>query len=364
MRLLVLGGSNSILRGGYFNTLIEVLREIHYLPLTDVVNLAVGANSTVHGLEIAKRRTDLNTFDIILLEYVVNDGPLVANSGYDVWFAAYEGLIRYLLSVRPDVQIFSLIFGHQSPADPDGEFLVGNGIRDISNSYATHVIEVDRYLKTTVVDNVNISDLYADGAHYKRRLVTSLVGNYVANCMVAKLNEERRALAKMPPRLCEWAFEGAELVSLLNCFGSVGAETRIFANSRYSESAIRLENGEEYSIFTSGALILITYVAAPDSGSLLIEEDGEPPVILHTLHERVLSRERAFLLKSVVFTRKPWRDGIRQSTPRKISFRALNQLEYRDYEDAPQYPDLHMIPPPTGIENTYVYLSTALIFAP
>jgi len=357
MKLLVLGGSNTVLKHGYYTTLIEILKEIHNFNITKAINLAVGGNTSAHGLEIIKRRSDVADFDIILIEYTINDWVLSTDDTFDVWAAAYEGLIRFARSCRPDVQIFSIILGRRDPEPVEREMRLVDGIEKISKYYGTHVINANLYLRAKVAEPSEILSFYEDSAHYKRRIVTSLIGNYVANGIVSALSHNRTYSDGLPPSLSRWHFEHSNIADLTKLLQTTGDELRIFSNSRFTQEAIRLRSGKTYTAELKGEIILLTFIVAPDSGTLMIEEEGKPPVALHTLHPSVLSGDFAFLIKSTVFKQT----SAAHCEPRKVSFRVLSRKEYRERGRAIKMPAFNMISAPVENEDPSVYLSTALI---
>lgn len=362
MKILFLGGSNTVISGGYVDTLLKILKENLHLTIEDVVNLAVGANSSVHGLEIAKRYEGLEAFDLVFVEYIINDYKLSNDNGFDTWLASYEALIRLMTEKNRHAHIFSVIFGRRDETAAAREARLRDGIERISRAYGTDVIDVDGFLKKHVTKNgEEFLSLYADGAHYKRRIVTGLIGSYVANCVAGALARPEIARRNPPAMsLFDWNFHDAEVLSFAE---RLDTQQVTFRNSKFSlEKVVKLDHGVRYSALMPSSFILIVFVSAPDSGILSVMEGGERLVVFPTLHSRVLNGEFAFLIKSAVFTRNDWKDKNKHSGPREVEFRVLNAAEFESVS-ARKLKDHNMIPPPAHNEKPSVYLSTSLNFS-
>lgn len=344
------------------DTLLKILKENLHLAIEDVVNLAVGANSSVHGLEIAKRYEGLEAFDVVFIEYIINDYKLSNDNGFDTWLASYEALIRLIAEKNNQVNIFSVIFGRRDEAAAVREARLREGIERISRAYGTDVIDVDGFLKKHVTrSEEEFLSLYSDGAHYKRRIVTGLIGSYVANYVAGALARPKTPRGNLPSKsLFDWDFHSAEVLSFAE---RIGTQQVAFKNSKFSlERVVKLDHGIKYSALMPSSLILIVFVSAPDSGVLSVREGTERVIVFPTLHSRVLTGEFAFLIKSSVFARSDWRDFDKHSCPREVELRVLNAAEFESVS-ARKLKDHNMIPPPAHNEKPSVYLSTSLNFS-
>jgi hypothetical protein len=113
-RALILGGSNSLKRGGYTDTLRRTLRDVTF------VNLAVGATPCVMGLERCAEVAD-DHFDVVIIEYLINDFGLGGPEGLPLWRAGYEGLMREVLRLWPEARIVAVQLGRRGGCSRRGK---------------------------------------------------------------------------------------------------------------------------------------------------------------------------------------------------------------------------------------------------
>lgn len=310
--ILFLGGSNTVMRNGYVDALVASLED-RLGPVSRVTNLAAGGNSTVHGLMLAMQQPDLADYDIVVIEYGVNDVKLAKSDGIDAWKGATEGLVRRLLAARPDVHVVFALFGRRD-MHKRYMFRPAESTVEIAAHYAptqrVTLVDIDHLFRDVLFrDEAEFADLYVDRSHYRRPAIARLVGALIGSGI---LGAPARAAAPLPEPLYPWHFAGAKLVDL------VGApETaRVFVNSRYTVSTRPIGLGETVTIELPGAIAGIEFVAIPTAATLVLQEEGEAPVALHTRHSRTGEANYPFLLRCRALENRPWASGRRG--PRKV----------------------------------------------
>lgn len=112
MKLLVIGGSNSLMKRGYVEELDRLVQAENVHGITQIDNVSVGANGCIRGLESAKL-SKIKNYDVVVIEYFINDFQIISRDGVGFWLSSYEGLIRYILSENPAIIIAPLLLGRR-----------------------------------------------------------------------------------------------------------------------------------------------------------------------------------------------------------------------------------------------------------
>lgn len=315
-RLLLLGGSNTVMKNGYVDGLIAALSDRRGPPAR-VTNLAVGGNSTVHGLMIGLDAQDIASHDIAVIEYGVNDAKLAKDGRLDLWRAATEGLLRRLLTARPDLHVVFALFARR---DMTQEFMFEplDATLELAAHYgATHrvsLVDIDHlYRDVLFPGREDFAALYLDGAHYARPQIAGLTGALIAERI---LGAPDRAAGPLPPPLWPGHFAEAQVIDL-------GKESDcVFENSRYRLQARRLAVGEKLTLDLPGPLAAVEYVSVVGAATLRILEEGEARRTFHTRNVRMGEPKfPAFLVRCEDLALKPWAEGL--TGPRRVTFEAL-----------------------------------------
>lgn len=316
-RLLLLGGSNTVMKNGYVDGLIAALSDRRGPP-AGVTNLAVGGNSTVHGLMIGLDAQDIASHDIAVIEYGVNDAKLAKDGRLDMWRAATEGLLRRLLTARPDLHVVFALFARR---DMTQEFMFEplDATVELAAHYgATHrvsLVDIDHlYRDVLFPGREDFAALYLDGAHYARPQIAGLTGALIAERI---LGAPDRPAGPLPPPLWPWHFAEAQVIDL-----GMDSHSVVFENSRYRLQARRLAVGEKLTLDLPGPLAAVEYVSAVEAATLRITEEGEARRTFHTRNVRMGEPKfPAFLVRCEELALKPWAEG--RTGPRRVTFEAL-----------------------------------------
>jgi len=174
MNILIVGGSNSVMKHGYSDQLADLLDRPDMITLTgskaQITNLSVGANSAMRGLETLKG-ADLDGIDLLILEYFINDLPVFSRDGAEFWLACYEGMIRYALSMNPRLRIMPLMLGRR-----DKQFYaIQNGMRDgmtgLAEKYDLKRVDFDQFAHPYFLPRSHGESSVAKGAAKMIRLI-------------------------------------------------------------------------------------------------------------------------------------------------------------------------------------------------
>lgn len=319
-KILVLGGSNTLMREGYLPALLSGLAA-RFGAATQVTNLAAGANSSIHGLLLAKAVPDLATYDLVIVEYGVNDVKHARRTAMDILKGATEGLLRHLIAARPDRPV---VFVHFLRRDMSAtQFGPTKHLKRLVARYGktspVFLVDVDGMLRDQLFPTPEVfRSLYSDAGHFRRPVVAGLVGAYVAAEIALHLNRRRR-LGGLPTPLVPWHFQNSRVIDVSASTDQEGSG-RTFSNSRFRLQTRVLGIGEKMTVEIPGELVCIEFVIHRASATLRVSEEGHEPFAVHTCHRRI--GRFPFLLKSQPLTWKPW-SGLNGNGPRRVTLEAL-----------------------------------------
>jgi hypothetical protein len=303
LNIAILGGSNSLIRGGYTALLPEVLK--HSGVDCQVLNLAVGANTCLRGLSTALQN-DLSVCDVIVVEYFINDYSFYAHCGSEAWMAAYEGLIRHLLAKYPKTLIVPLILGRRDPGCQKVQQAMRADLLRLLDNYGIRAADFDQLLRGQFADWKQFRLLYSDGGHFRKPYPTNYLAAFLSTHILAALRVARRARVrkKLPPPVSASPLEQARMLNLAhhpeNTF-----PVQEFKNSKFTATAVAVPVGSQIEMTMTDRPLLLEFVSAPQSCDLIFEKGGMIQRF-RTLHKRVDSSEFGFLLLSAVLLRNDW----------------------------------------------------------
>lgn len=359
MRILFVGGSNTVMTNGYVTTFSRTLSSVLKSKELEIVNLGVGGNSSIHGVEIMKSTKDLGKFHFLVIEYCVNDASLASNTSWQSWQSAYEGLIRIALAENPQIRVYLLAFGRKGAEPGKGQSRIFSHLPKLRAfyrkcGYFVGLIDIDRYLRElTANDAKTFNALYMDGAHYSRPITTELIGLYLAHAM-RPLKAQSAPSAPLPPPLCPSTFDQTGLGEFSDLAPALPRHQ--FKNSRYTFDTTILEPGSSLTLTIPGSLVAFSFASAGSGATLLVEEEGEAPITLYTRHHEAGIRAKfTFLIRQFAFEWKKW-DAAAASQPRRVTFRVLAAGEQeQEQAGARHVPRYHMEPPlPEGQPQAFL----------
>jgi hypothetical protein len=329
--ILFLGGSNTVMKNGYVDGVIACLTDSRG-PAERVVNLATGGNSIVHGLMLAKQRQDLADFDIVVIEYGVNDVKLAGVGAIEIWKAATEGLLRHLLTIRPDVHVVFVLFSRQEMRK-SYMYRPAELTLTIAEAYAAErqvtVVDIDHLFRDLLFpDAKQFADLYEDASHYRRPRVARIIGALIASSVTGAPRRDGREL---PEPVFPHHFARSEIVDLV---ADPALADRVFVNSRYNIPTRRIGLGEKVTLDLPGPIAGIEFVSLPTGATLRVSEEGEAPFAMHTRHSETGSERFPFLLRGRALEHRPWATLARG--PRRVTLEALSTAPAEGMRKAPK----------------------------
>ena len=324
MRFLIVGGSNSLISGGYLETALARLRGFPDVVVDEIANLSIGSVSCMRGLETLKRYDRLAAFDVVVLEYAVND-YVFDQGAHAMWAAAYEGLIRHVAATAPGARVVSLTFGRREAVSHRGQERRRRRLDLLNRRYNSSVIDVDAELLVEHAgDPAAFAALYETPAHYRRPDVARRVGERVAEGL-RDVALSKKSVNLAPP-LSSFQFGDAQVIDAFEVLDLGGTSGTRFENSRFQTEAATIPLGETISVDLAGPLIGLSYVSTPHACSILLEENGVRSLI-HTAFgaQKGMSRKARrfpFLMHNIAatWTRWGWRTEL---GPRRVTLTAV-----------------------------------------
>ena len=330
MNILVIGGSNSVMKPGYLDRMAAALNKTGHVVGT-LGNLSVGGNNCLIGLENLKSAATPGAYDKIVVEFAINDMSLATPRGFETWQCAYEGLLRHILRTHPRAQVYHLLLGRMAAESRARTERIRVGMREIVGHYSrcrdVRLLDFDRALRKILGDDqARIEAQYQDGVHYGQKNGAPMLGRYVARHLAAP---PVRVAGAWPAPLHAQAFDRAELHRLAE--GPADTEVREFRNTRFARDGRVMKAGEALTVELPGPLISLSFLATVDSRPLLVEEEGEAPVLLYTAHSELVKTPDKFRIKNFTFGWKQWA-AMPHKGPRTVTLTAIERSDLPRFE--------------------------------
>lgn len=291
LHILFIGGSNFVIRGGIPDLLPVYLQDLSGRKVASVRNLAIGGTDNMCGLHQVLRENIEHAPNVVVIEYAVNDGALFRGNS-KLWRSSYAALLQTVHARWPNATRAVVLLGRRdgSPHAP-----MQKQSAELAGQLGAVVINIYRLMHSRLFRETKMKAFYRDASHLESPRMTNFAALYCAGKIMS-------SLAKPAPQIVVpddlWFDQGhCNIRSLLDL-----APPCTFKNSRYTIEAATLEGNGAIQFELPGSPIGLKFVAAQDSGSLLIDVDGERAII-HTSHaaSEPGNREFAFLIRHASF---------------------------------------------------------------
>lgn len=272
LRVGLIGGSNSVMRPGYFTAFLDILQRKHGIEVGTVRDVAIGASTSFIGLIELLSSNLHKEVDLLLFEYTLNDDAAIGMvpERLDQWGKLYEGILRKCVSENPDLIFCTIVLGSRRGRWRRGNDLVAAGSKFIAGRYATPVIDINHWLLTEHGEELD-TGFYGDDYHFARPESTTRVGKYLAAKVAKIVNGERPPATPLPPPLYADNLATARYLTDMNKLSVTGPlERKRYRNARYDRSATVLDSGTELNFTLSGVIVALNFISEPWSGILEI----------------------------------------------------------------------------------------------
>jgi lysophospholipase L1-like esterase len=274
MRVLVIGGSNSVSLSGYVGFI-----KTHYETTTgkelDLINVSVGGGSTLSGtgrlLETVKQ---VGGCDVILYEYGVNDALTYrqADDAQAYFRLSLQMFLQAAAEHYPNARFVPVTLTHQHWYSPNAPEPVRQERDRLYSALGIEQIDVAEWI-FRVFEGQMPNFLYADGAHYQRPSMCHLIGSFVAERLRLFIETWRcpsvRELVARFKQLPDWRPVRVRYHTARELQQAAGGKGELmqFSNSLMSVEVLRLLSGSTLA-FEACMPALMTFKSDPDHGYL------------------------------------------------------------------------------------------------
>ena len=278
INLMTIGGSNSVINGGYLDHFIKAINSFN-IVINLNHNLAVGNTTSGFGLYQLKKHSEflINT-NVLIIEYALNDEFIYSLHPWDTrhWSRLYEGIMRYAKEINPNILIFSIILSTRNGDYTHKVPPIAACINYLSKWYDCECIDINMLLtKQLGADTVRSENFYMpkDSAHYNNPDTTSLIGKASAEYLIKKLNKNKSANFNNQTPVDPENYANCNKFLLTESVDEtlVKHEVLLYENSKFRASAIDISNFELLIKIENGKLLGIEYVCERETAPIYLQ---------------------------------------------------------------------------------------------
>lgn len=255
MRIIIVGGSNSLVRNGWTKYLPD------HFP-GEIVNLSIGATTTLTGIYRLLQGITLQKGDVIVWEYAVNEIKHIER-GY-VWKDLLK-YIEYMIKISRDAQaaFAPVIFTTKQEEVKAKRHPYFAGLIDLFATYGVAYFDLSREYRALHKVETAPEEIYRDAVHYA---FDPILLNWIAGSV-----SDLAKRANIPENPVE-IYTGGSRIHLLNDFAD-----GVFENSLLSIPTASLP--KSIQLPEGGRIAAAYYLTYPDKPSAirisLLSKDGK-----------------------------------------------------------------------------------------
>lgn len=187
MRILVIGGSNSLLKGGYVHGLAQALQG-HVEA--EIIQVSVGATTSLAAIGRLHETFTGAPVDVILYEYGINDAGHFAPrpGGAESWLMCFHLLLKTAAQLYPAAMFVPLLLAQQAHFPATVPLPFYDAQLAAYRELGLDVIDVRAWLSALFLGRAP-DWMYMDPAHYAAPHATSIIGALVARHLL-KLRQQ------------------------------------------------------------------------------------------------------------------------------------------------------------------------------
>lgn len=266
LTICVVGGSNSVMNHGYIPPMV---RQVENKTGRDVIlkSVAIGGTFSHFGLwQVVTKKPHIGA-DVIIVEYVLNDGELAYGGTFRHWSKTYEGMIRKLRTEAPGAQIICPLLTSRHSAKLQGISPLVSAVFMINARYGVTTIDVNSEIISMAPGSfwVPEAEWYDDASHYSKPyqvMIADLVSQAIYE---GKGREQRRNI----PSISADHFANAKSAVMEGIFDSLmpaSAKKVTFENSRVRETTTVLTPAKPASFNLLGEIVGVIIVSTRSDG--------------------------------------------------------------------------------------------------
>lgn len=199
MKILIIGGSNSLLKDGYVTHLAQSLQGY---AEAEIIQISVGATTSLSAIGRLYETYAGTPVDVVLYEYSINDTGHFAPrpGGADSWLFCFHLLLKAAAQLYPTATFVPLVLAQQQHFSSAAPHPIYDAQIRAFQELALPVIDVRAALSSLFLGRAP-AWLYRDPAHYDTPHATSIVGAIVAQRLLTLKAQNAEPLTATVARL-------------------------------------------------------------------------------------------------------------------------------------------------------------------
>jgi hypothetical protein len=324
---------------GFISFLEFYLRNFGGIPSVEMTNISIPGTMSMFGLSNFLKGPLADDYDHILVEYAINDYDLFKKRPA-LWQSAFAVLLTEVHNRYPSRPKTVVILGRRDWKYRAIQSGIHQAMRDLAAQHGFDVFDVDTLMQSPPFEGQVFRDLYFDGAHYKPPMVTNYISTVCALHLITRRHAEASAAPRIPNPGC--ALKYVDFTEDIEAPGSIEE----FRSERYFARSRQLEARHILDFEVPGLPCGLSFVAARDVSSVLLDVDGQKSII-HMLHRECPPYGKCkFLIRHIPFY---WIDyaSPRESIPdrSRIRIRAIDRAD-QEWDEGIVRESFAMVPAP------------------
>jgi hypothetical protein len=339
MHLLLIGGSNLVIKKGFTSFLEFYLRNFGAVPAVEMKNISIPGTMSMFGVSNFLKEPLADDYDHILIEYAINDYDLFKKLPA-LWESAFAVLLAEVQKRYPSRPKTVVILGRRDWKYRTIQSQIHHAMRYLAAQRGFDVFDVDTLVQSPQFEGQVFRELYFDGAHYKPPMVTNYIAAVCALHIISKRHGRASNAPTAPSPGCSLKY--FDFTEDIQAPGSIEE----FRSERYLARSRQLDASHALDFEVPGLPCGLSFIAARDVSSVLLEIDGKKS-ILHMLHRDCPPYGKCkFLIRHIPFY---WIDysSPRESIPdrSRIRVRAIHRTD-PEWDDGNVRENFAMVPAP------------------
>ncbi|WP_131618195.1 SGNH/GDSL hydrolase family protein [Roseivivax marinus] len=358
--ILVIGGSNSLMRTGYVEAMRYGLERSLKRPI-NVVNKAVGASFSHFGIFQLMRLDPELQVDAIVVEYALNDSELIYGGTLEEWERGHEGLLRLLRQRFPSTPMMSLLFYRRTGIHLSRVSPVAATICYLARRYHSEVFDAAELIESLArPGSLDAKDIYKDDSHYSK-MFQAIIGSKVAERICESHATGSTTWQDLPPVNPKNYSDLKRLGDKLKHHAYGDFEETIFENSLLRESALVFSEGSGVRMRIDGKPVALITFSIPEDGYLRYSNGDNNSIV--PFYRRALRDGKFSFLLNIVLCDQIFRHKEEEFADRIFELSLLPQSNENDVKltGARQRPTLETPPPADGTPRRFALIDVLYV---
>lgn len=254
MQILIIGGSNSLLRGGYVQQLEQSLQG--HSPV-HIKQISVGATTTLSAIGRLHETYQQQPVDVIVYEYAINDAGHFAprEDGAASWQLCLYLLLKTAAKLYPSAIFVPLVLAQQRHFPRQAAHPFYQAQIDSYRALGLPYLDIRAWMGQLFLDRAP-DWMYQDEAHYSSGAATAIIGALLARHLLELVAQRAQPLSSVFERArASSPYAQLEMVYLpavnLRQFCSGSVEPAHLANRLMQLDFLRMHPGSTLSLHSA-----------------------------------------------------------------------------------------------------------------